>query len=111
MGELPRQTGGWMRIPCEEKIMAFLTGKGGWADRACSICRFLLVTGIAVSAALILTASPQQRAAVNPFSINSANATGSVCAAPNYLALTAAGGNQKLYLINTNKKVICVYRI
>ena len=94
--------------------MAFFSGANGWtgwADRACRISRFLLLTGIAVVAALILSASPQQRAALNPFSVNNANATGSVCAAPNYLALTATGGAQKLYLIDTNKKVICLYRI
>jgi hypothetical protein len=91
--------------------MAFLAGAKSWAECASRISRIVLLTGIAVVAALILTASPQQRASMNPLSINPANATGSVCAAPNYLALTAAGGNQKLYLVDTNKKVICVYRI
>jgi len=88
--------------------MAFMTG---FAQRATTVCRFLLLTGIAVVAALILTASPQQRAAVNPLQIGPASAAGGICAAPNYLSMTTMNGNNKFYVIDTNRKVICVYRI
>lgn len=91
--------------------MAFMNKWGDWGDCACRISRYLLLVGIAVVAALILTAPPQQRLAANPLRMNSANAAGGVCSAPNYLALTTVGGTDKFYIIDTNKKVICVYRI
>ena len=81
------------------------------ADSASRVTRFLLLAGIAVFAALII-ASPDTRNAVNPMRVGNAQANGGICSAPNYLALTAgAGDNDKFYVIDTNKKVICIYRI
>ena len=82
-----------------------------WGDCACRVSRYLLLTGIAVVAALLITAPPSQRLAANPLRMSTANAAGGVCSAPNYLALTTTGGTDKFYIIDTNKKVICVYRI
>jgi len=81
------------------------------ADGASRVARLLLLAGIAVVAALIV-ASPDTRNAVNPMRVGDAQANGGICSAPNYLALTAgAGDNDKFYVIDTNKKVICLYRI
>ena len=82
-----------------------------FGERACSACRFLLLAGIAGFAALILTAPAQQRSSMNPVSIQSAQAGGGIAAAPNYLALTSVGGSDKIYLIDTTRKVVCIYRI
>jgi len=81
------------------------------ADRASGIARFVLLAGIAVVAALILS-NPDTRNAANPLRVSTAQANGGICSAPNYLALTAGAGNEdKFYVIDTNKKVICIYRI
>jgi len=81
------------------------------ADSAGRAARFLLLAGIAVVAALII-ASPSSRNSVNPLHVGTAQANGGICSAPNYLALTAGvSDNEKFYVIDTNKKVICIYRI
>lgn len=81
------------------------------ADSASRVARFVLLAGIAVVGALIVS-NPDNRNAVNPLHVSSAQANGGICSAPNYLALTAGGGgNDKFYVIDSNKKVICLYRI
>jgi hypothetical protein len=81
------------------------------AEKASRLARFVLLAGIAVVTALII-ANPESRQAVNPLRVGTAQANGGICSAPNYLALTVGASNEdKFYVIDTNKKVICVYRI
>jgi hypothetical protein len=81
------------------------------AERTSGVARIILLAGIAVVGALILS-NPDNRNAANPLRVGTAQAAGGICATPNYLALTAgAENNDKFYLIDTNKKVICMYRI
>ena len=79
------------------------------------VARTAIVGAMAVLAALLLFC-PETRKAANPMHVGSAYASagggGSVCAAPNYLALTASGsGKDKFYIIDTNKKIICLYQV
>jgi hypothetical protein len=77
-------------------------------DKLARVTRLVLLGGIAIIAALLVT-SP--RPLENPFAISRAQAEG-IAAAPGYLSMTVTVGNQsKFYIIDSNKKVICVYDI
>lgn len=79
-----------------------------FGDKLARLTRLALLGGIAVVAALLLT-SP--RPLENPFAISRAQAEG-IAAAPGYLSMTVTAGNQaKFYVIDSNKKVVCVYDI
>ena len=72
--------------------------------------RFGLLLGIVVVVGLIFSAS-RQDSALQPFFMRPAYA-GPVAAAPGFLALSAvAGVNQKFYLIDTTKEVVCTYQL
>jgi hypothetical protein len=79
-----------------------------FGDKLARVARLALIGGIAVVAALLVT-SP--RPLENPFTLSRAQAEG-IAAAPGYLSMTVTVGNQsKFYVIDTNKKAICVYDI
>lgn len=88
--------------------MAFFTDNFG--DRVARVTRVILVAAIVIVAALLIT-SPGRPASLNPFVVGRANAD-AVSAAPGYIALTTrATENDRFYIIDTNKQVICVYNI
>lgn len=72
--------------------------------------RYVLVAAIAVLAVLILKDARSARD-INPLNVPSAQA-GIVSAAPGYLVMSQAVTlNDKFYLIDTTKQVICVYHM
>lgn len=70
-------------------------------ERLAIVTRYLLVALFAAALVAGLNGSARPAHAAAP-----------VGAAPNYLSCTIkAGGNNKLYITDTNKKVICVYAL
>src|ERR1043165_8007290 len=74
------------------------------------LARVILLGAIVVVLGLIIM-SPRD-SAFNPMTVRRAQAEGTICAAPGYLMLTMAiGAASKLYLNDTNQKVLCVYEV
>lgn len=80
-----------------------------FSDRMARVARFALLTAIAVVVSLLLIGSQNQnRGSMNPFHMGQAQAD-AMSAAPGYLALTVNLGAGHFHIIDTDKKVICVY--
>ena len=85
------------------------------SDRVAKVCRFVLLTAIAVVGALILTAPQSEVGLGKPYMMRSAFAEmgggGGIASAPGYLLMTqgSASTTQKFYIVETNKQVICEY--
>jgi hypothetical protein len=78
-------------------------------DKLAFAARMLILTGIGVLAILIATV-PSGTA--NPLRVGNAQADGGIASAPGYLALTTLeGNNSRFYLINSDRKTICVYTL
>src|SRR5947209_2140574 len=83
-------------------------------DRAAKVARFVLVAAILVVVALLITAPKSEIYPGGPFMMRPAVADvgGGVSAAPGFLALMLGSStSDKLYLVDTINKVICVYSV
>jgi hypothetical protein len=81
-----------------------------FGDKLARWTRLGLIAGIAIVAGLLMT-NPHSTS-LNPFVVNRANAEGGIAAAPGYLVLTVnVGAASRFYIIDTTKKVVCIYDV
>lgn len=79
-----------------------------WGERLAQWTRFALLAAIAVVVGLMVT-TPRDEISGYPRMMSRAQAEG-ICAAPGFLLSTIGiTPADKLYLVDTNKQVICVY--
>ena len=76
-------------------------------ERLAKSARFVLLAAIAVVVSLLIIGAPN-RGSINPFSVNGLHAE-SLASAPGFLVMTVPVGAGHFHVIDTDKKVICVY--
>jgi hypothetical protein len=81
--------------------------KPGWGDKLATFTRAALLVAIAVVVALLIVG--KKNGFDYPLTMDVAQANG-IAAAPGYLALNTSASSV-FYIIDTNKQVICTYKI
>jgi hypothetical protein len=79
-----------------------------WADKLAKFTRVILLGAIATVVLLLIVA--KQNGSPYPLSMDYAHANG-IASSPGFLALNVGKASEVFYLIDTNKQVLCVYKL